>query len=115
MNSKQDKISTMSEIKYFKEFPTRDDYFANVISENKYYADKSLYLKSVFENDGSAMLLFTRPRWFGQTLLMNMVADFLRIKDSVKGDKQDISIDHFYAYAIAFSNKYCRVKIEKLK
>lgn len=49
MNSKQDKISTMSEIKDFKEFPTRDDYFANVISENKYYADKSLYLKSVFE------------------------------------------------------------------
>lgn len=46
---------------------------------------------------------------------MNMVADFLRIKDSVKRDKQDISIDHFYAYAIAFSNKYCRVKIEKLK
>ena len=46
---------------------------------------------------------------------MNMVADFLRIKDSVKGDKQDISIDHFYDYAIAFSNKYCRVKIEKLK
>ena len=34
MNSKQDKISTMSEIKDFKEFPTRDDYFANVISEN---------------------------------------------------------------------------------
>ena len=36
MNSKQDKISTMSEIKDFKEFPTRDAYFANVISENKY-------------------------------------------------------------------------------
>ena len=28
----------MSEIKDFKEFPTRDDYFANVISENKYQA-----------------------------------------------------------------------------
>ncbi len=70
--------------------PTGDDYFANVISENKYYVDKTLYLKSVFENDCSPVLLFTRPRRFGKTLLMNMFADFLRIKNSVKGDEQEI-------------------------
>ena len=28
---------------------------------------------------------------------------------------KDSSIDHVYAYAIAFSNKYCRVKVEALK
>ena len=70
--------------------PTGDDYFANVISENKYYVDKTLYLKSVFENDCSPVLLFTRPRRFGKTLLMNMFSDFLRIKNSVKGDEQEI-------------------------
>ena len=94
MQRKLDKINTMSDIKKFKELPTGDDCFANVISKNKYYVDKTLYLKSVFKNDGSAVLLFTRPRRFGKTLLMNMFADFLRIKDSVKGDEQDISIDN---------------------
>ena len=84
----------MSDKKKFKELPTGDDYFANVISKNKYYVDKTLYLKSVFENDGSPVLLFTRPRRFGKTLLMNMFADFLRIKDSVKGDEQEISLDN---------------------
>ncbi|MCI7024997.1 MAG: PD-(D/E)XK nuclease domain-containing protein [Succinatimonas sp.] len=28
---------------------------------------------------------------------------------------KDSSIYHVYAYAIAFSNKYCRVKVEALK
>ena len=41
--------------------------------------------------------------------------------EQIKGKKyaesyiKDSSIDHVYAYAIAFSNKYCRVKVEALK
>ncbi len=51
----------MTDIKNYKLLPTGNDSFTEVISKNKYYVDKTLYLKSVFEDDGSAVLLFTRP------------------------------------------------------
>ena len=47
--------------------------------QNKYYVDKTLYLRSVFAEDGSSVLLFTRPLRFGKTLLMDMFADFFRL------------------------------------
>ena len=51
----------MTDIKNYKLLPTGIDSFTEVISKNKYYVDKTLYLKSVFADDGSAVLLFTRP------------------------------------------------------
>ena len=69
----------MTDIKNYKLLPTGVDSFTEVISKNQYYVDKTLYLKSVFEDDGSSVLLFTRPRRFGKTLLMDMFADFLRL------------------------------------
>lgn len=84
----------MTDIKNYKLLPTGNDSFTEVISKNKYYVDKTLYLKSVFEDDGSAVLLFTRPRRFGKTLLMNMFADFLRIKDNTKNEEHTTSVDN---------------------
>ena len=69
----------MTDIKNYKLLPTGVDSFTEVISKNKYYVDKTLYLKSVFADDGSSVLPFTRPRRFGKTLLMDMFADFLRL------------------------------------
>lgn len=69
----------MTDIKNYKLLPTGVDSFTEVISKNKYYVDKTLYLKSVFADDGSSVLLFTRPRRFGKTLLMDMFADFLHL------------------------------------
>ena len=69
----------MSDVKKFNDLPTGVEKFAQVITQHKYYVDKTLYLKSVFEDDGSSVLLFTRPRRFGKTLLMDMFADFLRL------------------------------------
>ncbi|WP_406029996.1 AAA family ATPase, partial [Succinivibrio sp.] len=46
--------------------------------EDYYYIDKSLYIKNVFENSAS-VILFTRPRRFGKTLLMDMFATCLTI------------------------------------
>ena len=84
----------MSDVKKFNDLPTGVEKFAQVITQHKYYVDKTLYLKSVFENDGSAVLLFTRPRRFGKTLLMNMFADFLRIKDNTEDEEQTTSVDN---------------------
>lgn len=58
---------------------SRCDTYSEIITQNKYYVDKTLYLRSVFAEDGSSVLLFTRPRRFGKTLLMDMFADFIRL------------------------------------
>lgn len=56
----------MADLNIFKLLPTGDDTFAEVINKNKYYVDKTSYLKKVFAEDGSSVLLFTRPRRFGK-------------------------------------------------
>ena len=45
----------MTDIKNYKLLPTGVDSFTEVISKNKYYVDKTLYLKSVFADDGSSV------------------------------------------------------------
>ncbi len=69
----------MADQKEFKLLPTGGDTFSEIITKNKYYVDKTSYLRSVFTEDGSSVLLFTRPRRFGKTLLMDMFADFFRL------------------------------------
>ena len=82
--------------KIFQSLPTGYDNFAKVRTSNRYYVDKTAYLKTVFseeipsdgktEPDSSAVLLFTRPRRFGKTLLMNMFEAFLKIDSHNPGD-----------------------------
>ena len=69
----------MADLKEFKLLPTGGDTFSEIINKNKYYVDKTSYLRTVFAEDGSSVLLFTRPRRFGKTLLMDMFADFFRL------------------------------------
>lgn len=69
----------MSNAKNFKELPLGGESFSQLIRTGKYYVDKTSFLKTVFAEDSSSVLLFTRPRRFGKTLLMHMFADFLQI------------------------------------
>ncbi|WP_406029983.1 AAA family ATPase, partial [Succinivibrio sp.] len=55
-----------------------NDSFIDIITKGGYYVDKSSYLKTVFTNI-SPVILFTRPRRFGKTLLMDMFKSFLRV------------------------------------
>ncbi|MBQ2381451.1 MAG: AAA family ATPase, partial [Succinivibrio sp.] len=57
----------------FKRLPYGTEEFSVLRKEDYYYIDKSLYIKNVFENSAS-VILFTRPRRFGKTLLMDMFA-----------------------------------------
>ncbi len=82
--------------KNFLPLPTGNNDFTDIRAKNRYYVDKSPYLKTVFSEDvpaegsvvadGSAVLLFTRPRRFGKTLLMDMFESFLKISESNPGD-----------------------------
>ncbi|MCI6344880.1 MAG: AAA family ATPase [Succinatimonas sp.] len=76
--------------------PTGNEIFYDVIAKNRYYVDKTPYLKTVFSEeiptdgktfvDGSSVLLFTRPRRFGKTLLMDMFETFLKVDSNNPGD-----------------------------
>ena len=67
----------MSE-KCFKQLPIGNENFAYIIQNGGYYVDKTSYIKKVFTNL-SPVILFTRPRRFGKTLLMDMFKTFLRV------------------------------------
>ena len=62
----------------FKRLPYGTEEFSVLRKEDYYYIDKSLYIKNVFENSAS-VILFTRPRRFGKTLLIDMFKSFLRV------------------------------------
>ena len=64
--------------KTFKPLPLGNEDFVSIRQKGKYYVDKTPYLKNVF-TEPSSVLLFTRPRRFGKTLLMDMFASFLRL------------------------------------
>ncbi|MGN1282057.1 MAG: AAA family ATPase, partial [Succinivibrio sp.] len=65
-------------VKTFKPLPIGNEDFVSLRNKGHYYVDKTPYLKSVF-TDPSSVLLFTRPRRFGKTLLMDMFATYLTI------------------------------------
>ena len=66
-----------------KELPIGIDDFKNIIDNEYFYADKSLFIKEISKNIGKT-LLFTRPRRFGKTLNMSMVKYFYDIKGNEK-------------------------------
>lgn len=65
-------------VKTFKPLPVGNEDFVSLRNKGHYYVDKTPYLKNVF-TDPSSVLLFTRPRRFGKTLLMDMFASYLRL------------------------------------
>ena len=65
-----------------KQIPYGITDFSRIQKENYYYVDKTELIEQVLE-DGSQVILFTRPRRFGKTLGMSMLANFFDIrKDS---------------------------------
>lgn len=49
--------------------------FADIITNNYFYIDKTMFIREWWEN-GDAVTLITRPRRFGKTLLISMVERF---------------------------------------
>ena len=82
--------------KHFLALTVTDSCFAEIRAKNRYYVDKTPYLKQVFSDDeavdenslidGTTVLLLTRPRRFGKTMLMNMFESFLKINPKEPGN-----------------------------
>ena len=103
--------------KQFLDLPVTGDTFAEVREKNRYYVDKTPYLKQVFSEDeavdenslidGTTVLLLTRPRRFGKTMLMNMFESFLNINYEKPGDTS-IQDKFFKGTKILEDQKFCK-------
>jgi len=60
--------------------------FKTLIENNYYYIDKTKHIEDLLE-DGSEVILFTRPRRFGKTLNMSMLKYFFDIKEAEENRK----------------------------
>src|ERR1700692_1098361 len=49
--------------------------FRDIIEQDFYFVDKSLLIKEILD-DGSEVILITRPRRFGKTLAMSMLQHY---------------------------------------
>ena len=94
-------------IKEFLPLPTGKDNFAELKDKNRYYVDKTPHLKQVFAVDDADILLFTRPRRFGKTLLMNMFESFLNINYEKPGDTT-IHQNYFKDTKIFDDKEFCK-------
>ncbi len=61
--------------------------FAALRAENKYYVDKTPFIKTVIESAAS-VLLITRPRRFGKSLFMDTIFRFLAIDPKNPGNSE---------------------------
>ena len=103
--------------KHFLALPVTGETFAEVREKNRYYVDKTPYLKQVFseyeavdENsliDGTTVLLLTRPRRFGKTMLMNMFESFLKINPKEPGNITK-HLNYFKDTKILEDKKFCK-------
>lgn len=59
--------------------------FIDMIRDNRYYVDKTGFIKPLMES-GSYVQLITRPRRFGKTLFMDTLHRFLEINPQNPGD-----------------------------
>ena len=72
---------------------------------NCYFVDKTEYLKTVFTSS-TKVLLFTRPRRFGKTLLMTMFESFLKI-NSEKPFDNSLQLKYFQGTKILEDKEFC--------
>lgn len=86
-------------------FPVGISNFAKIRDEGYYYIDKTNLITEILESSIAEVTLITRPRRFGKTLGMSMLADFFDVrKDSSK---------HFAELAIAKHTHICNQWMNK--
>ena len=91
--------------KQFLSIPESPTSFEELKDENCYYVDKTAFIKTVF-TDSAKVLLFTRPRRFGKTLLMTMFESFLKI-DPEKPFDNSKQLELFKGTKILEDKEFC--------
>lgn len=73
----------MTSFRNLKQLPTLGDSFAEIISHNQYYVDKTLFLKDIIY---SGIPVIVRPHGFGKTLFMDMMSNFFGLNEDNPND-----------------------------
>ena len=89
----------------FLPLPDNPGCYEELKDGNCYFVDKTEYLKAVFTSS-TKVLLFTRPRRFGKTLLMTMFESFLKI-NSEKPFDTSLQLKYFQGTKILEDNEFC--------
>ena len=92
--------------KQFLALPYGKDDFTKLRAQNCYFVDKTPYIKQVFGVDSSDVLLLTRPRRFGKTLLMSMFDSFLKINPEKPFDNSK-QLELFKGTKILEDKEFC--------
>ena len=91
--------------KEFLLLPDNPGCYEELKDGNCYFVDKTEYLKTVFTSS-TKVLLFTRPRRFGKTLLMTMFESFLKI-NSEKPFDTSLQLKYFQGTKILEDKEFC--------
>ena len=78
--------------------------FKGMIENKNFYIDKSLFVKEVIE-EGSEVVLITRPRRFGKSLNFSMLKYFFDIKEDSRELFEDLKISR-EKESLKHMNKY---------
>ena len=89
----------------FLPLPDNPGCYEELKDGNCYFVDKTEYLKAVFTSS-TKVLLFTRPRRFGKTLLMTMFESFLKI-NSEKPFDTSLQLKYFQGTKILEDKEVC--------
>ena len=92
--------------KQFLALPYGKDDFTKLRAQDCYFVDKTPYIKQVFGVDSSDVLLLTRPRRFGKTLLMSMFDSFLKINPEKPFDNSK-QLELFKGTKILEDKEFC--------
>ena len=91
--------------KEFLLLPDNPGCYEELKDGNCYFVDKTEYLKTVFTSS-TKVLLFTRPRHFGKTLLMTMFETFLKINPD-KTFNTSLQQKYFQGTRILEDKEFC--------
>ena len=80
--------------------------FADIRKNGYYYIDKSGLIRDILKMDGRQVTLITRPRLFGKTLGMSMLAEFFDIRKDSKELFSGLSISKDNQLCKSWMNQY---------
>lgn len=80
--------------------------FEEIRSRGYYYVDKSGLIQELLRTEGTKVMLFTRPRRFGKTLGMHMLASFFDVRKNSKELFQGLEITKNIELCKKWMNQY---------
>ena len=80
--------------------------FSEIRENGYYYIDKSGLIAELLRNEATKVTLITRPRRFGKTLAMSMLADFFDIRRESRGYFSGLEIEQHKELCKDWMNQY---------